>query len=154
MTCANLVDRSTGEIVGFITGSPESVQASVDALPADATVWISDTPLDGAAVYIHEGSVVEYPPRPSPAHRWSWTARAWTDERSPEQVAADLWAPVRRKRDALLAATDWVVLRAVEQGASVPTEWLAYRQALRDMTDTSILEVSWPLAPGQVSHKS
>lgn len=58
------------------------------------------------------------------------------------------WLKVRRDRDHLLAATDWVVLRAADTGQPVPPEWLAYRQALRDITEQpDPLNIEWPVAP-------
>ena len=42
---------------------------------------------------------------------------------------------VRSKRDRLLSQTDWTLLRAMETGQNVPTEWSDYRQALRDITE-------------------
>lgn len=56
---------------------------------------------------------------------------------------------VRAKRDALLNASDWVVTRAFETGESVPAEWAAYRQALRDVPEQAGFpeSVTWPTAP-------
>jgi len=49
-------------------------------------------------------------------------------------IASDdtLWARVREVRNSLLVETDWIVLSDVN--ISNKDEWLAYRQALRDMT--------------------
>ena len=44
-------------------------------------------------------------------------------------------AKVRKRRDALLAETDWMVIKALESGESLSAEWATYRQALRDITD-------------------
>jgi hypothetical protein len=41
----------------------------------------------------------------------------------------------RRIRDGMLARTDWVVIKSLEAGVSVPTSTATYRQALRDITD-------------------
>ena len=41
---------------------------------------------------------------------------------------------VRDQRDRLLAESDWVTVKALELGESVPTAWATYRQALRDIT--------------------
>ena len=58
------------------------------------------------------------------------------------------WAAVRAKRDALLAATDWVSVRAFELGQTVPEAWATYRQALRDITEqTDPFCISWPALP-------
>lgn len=43
---------------------------------------------------------------------------------------------VRQYRQLCLQASDIAVLRYTEQGLAVPPEWLAYRQALRDITTT------------------
>jgi hypothetical protein len=68
-----------------------------------------------------------------------------------EQRVVDVdraWGAVRARRDSLLAASDWVALRAMEQGEPVPDEWLAYRQALRDVPQQDDpLEIVWPVAP-------
>ena len=58
------------------------------------------------------------------------------------------WLRVRQQRNRLLSATDWVILRAQDQGTPVPPEWLAYRQALRDITDQGDpLTITWPTPP-------
>lgn len=64
-------------------------------------------------------------------------------------------AQVRRKRDALLAASDWVVTKAVEQNAAdglgiqIPMNWINYRQALRDIPQQAGFPytVTWPQEP-------
>lgn len=52
----------------------------------------------------------------------------------------------RATRDAKLAATDWMVIKAVEAGAAVPADTVAYRQALRDITSQAGFpwEIVWP----------
>lgn len=56
---------------------------------------------------------------------------------------------VRASRDAKLAATDWVVIKALETGAAVPAEAAATRQALRDITSQAGFPwtITWPDAP-------
>jgi hypothetical protein len=53
---------------------------------------------------------------------------------------------VRASRDAKLAATDWIVIKALETGAAVPAEAAATRQALRDITSQAGFpwEITWP----------
>lgn len=63
----------------------------------------------------------------------------------------EMWAAVRKKRDKLLADSDWVVARAYETGEPVPVEWAAYRKALRDITlEESPYELTWPEKPSSV----
>lgn len=84
--------------------------------------------------------VDQIPPRPEDCEwrTWSW------DELTRQ------WVPVwtikgraelkRAERDRLLQSTDWVRLRAEEQGSELPAEWLAWRQLLRDAP----LDPAWP----------
>lgn len=56
---------------------------------------------------------------------------------------------LRLERDKKLAETDWVTVRATDTGIPVSDEWNAYRQALRDITNTytSLDNVVWPVPP-------
>lgn len=62
------------------------------------------------------------------------------------QKDADQAKAVRAIRDQKLAATDWVVIKAMETGTSVPADIAATRQALRDITaqDGFPWNVTWP----------
>jgi hypothetical protein len=53
---------------------------------------------------------------------------------------------VRASRDAKLAATDWVVIKALETAAAVPAETATLRQALRDIPSQAGFpwEITWP----------
>jgi len=58
------------------------------------------------------------------------------------------WVAVRLKRDKLLADTDWRVARSAETGAPLSQEWVAYRQALRDITgQRNPFLIVWPETP-------
>ena len=56
---------------------------------------------------------------------------------------------VRASRDSKLAESDWRVIKAVEMSTSVPIEWAAHRQALRDVTAQAGFPwtITWPDAP-------
>lgn len=58
-------------------------------------------------------------------------------------------ASKRAERDRRLASTDWVALRAIEQGQAVPGAWASYRQALRDVPDQAGFPdaIDWPTPP-------
>ena len=93
---------------------------------------------------IERDSPVELPPRPSVEHVFDHDSGEWVDPRSEN----DLWGDARRRRDALLSACDWVTLRAQERGEPVLPEWLAYRQALRDITQQGVpWAIVWPTPP-------
>ena len=56
---------------------------------------------------------------------------------------------VRASRDTKLAATDWVVIKAVETSTAVPADVATERQALRDITEQAGFPwtVEWPTQP-------
>ena len=64
---------------------------------------------------------------------------------------------VRQERDKLLAETDWIVTKYLDNGQEMPIEWKNYRQALRDITNganpafgsdySEILGITWPIKP-------
>jgi len=90
------------------------------------------------------------PPKPSRKHAWDWAARVWVDPRTAEQALREAWSAAREVRNAKLAASDWVRLRADDLGQPMPAEWTAYRQALRDITNQpDPLNIAWPAAPTQ-----
>lgn len=67
----------------------------------------------------------------------------------PGPTQEQLAESVRAKRDALLAACDWVAIRANELGEPVPQDWADYRQALRDVPEQAGFpeNVEWPTEP-------
>lgn len=87
-----------------------------------------------------------------PGSDYDWDGSAWV------KLAPDIEAlagEVRARRDALLAESDWVVTKAIEQnavdglGVQIPVVWLDYRQALRDIPQQAGFPetVAWPEKP-------
>ena len=65
---------------------------------------------------------------------------------------AEEWKLIRKERTRLLAETDWVVIKARENGGQVPVAWKTYRVALRDIPSeqsdkTKYSEITWPTRP-------
>jgi hypothetical protein len=58
-------------------------------------------------------------------------------------------AIVQKNRDTLLDASDWIVVKSFEAGVSVPSNWVTYRQALRDVPAQSGYpdSITWPIKP-------
>lgn len=77
----------------------------------------------GAAIEVRGGRPVAVPHAPS---------------------AEEARAARRRRRDQLLAASDWTQLPDSPLSEEERAEWAVYRQALRDLDMDA---VSWPLAP-------
>lgn len=61
----------------------------------------------------------------------------------------DLANWMRLKRDQMLAACDWTVLPHTPLGVEALNAWVAYRQALRDITRQEYFprRVTWPEEP-------
>ena len=65
---------------------------------------------------------------------------------------AQEWKQIRKRRTRLLEETDWVVIKARENGGQVPAAWKTYRVALRDIpseqsSKTKYSEITWPTRP-------
>jgi len=82
------------------------------------------------------------------------TDESLIDAKIAELEAAEPLRLLRQKRNQLLAATDWRA--TVDYPSSDQTEWLNYRQALRDFPETAdpqldengqLTNVIWPLSP-------
>ena len=67
----------------------------------------------------------------------------------PAPDAAQLLAALRRRRNDLLAASDWTQMQDAPLSEAGRAEWAAYRQALRDLpeTITDPAAVEWPVPP-------
>ena len=67
----------------------------------------------------------------------------------PERPIELVEEEARWRRDALLAASDWITLRALDTGEPVPLAWRQYRQFLRDAPQQSgwPRDVEWPEVP-------
>ena len=93
--------------------------------------------------YVKDGLLQNMPQKPSQHHTFNYTTELW------ELNSDAAWKAVRTQRDALLAATDWRLLRATETGQLLGGEWVNYRQALRDVANQpDPLSIVWPAVPG------
>ena len=70
-------------------------------------------------------------------------------EKSAELELEKAWSDLRKKRNSLIAETDWEVVMHKELGTDIPTALKTYRQELRDLpantSDPS--NPSWPVKP-------
>ena len=141
-------DSATGAIArGRITCSPAQLAANTP--PGHLPILGAFDPLC-QRVDIATGQVEFYQP-PAPAddelRTWAWDAQTRRWIASPTELAvADA---ARAERDERLLACDWVTVRAIELGEETPADWLAYRQALRDVPEQPGFPhaIEWPAAP-------
>ena len=133
----SVYDRSSGRILR--TGSADSATAKAQAGLGEGVI------LEAAnhdLHYVGNGLIVDKPEKPSEFCDFDYTRKQWVA--NPEAA----WAAVKQQRARLLAGSDWLVTKAAESGQSVPPEWIAYRQALRDITlQSDPWAIVWPVAP-------
>lgn len=87
---------------------------------------------------------------PEEEAEWDAQEAAWAAG-ADDRAAAE----VRKQRDELLAESDWVTVKAIDQnaqdnlGIQVPQVWLDYRQALRDISTQGSFphDIIWPTKP-------
>ena len=84
--------------------------------------------------------------------KWDGTKIVKDDTAKAAWELAEEWKRIRKERTRLLAETDWVVIKARENGGQVPAAWKTYRVALRDLpaeqsAKTKYSEITWPTQP-------
>ena len=74
-----------------------------------------------------------------------WTVGYDVVQKSEEMAQSN----IRRERDRLLSACDWVTLKAIDTNTPIDETLATYRQALRDITtqDGFPYSVTWPTKP-------
>jgi hypothetical protein len=80
--------------------------------------------------------------------------QALVDAAAIEVAAEQALKALRTRRNQLLAETDWVTLKAIDDsndglGIQLPQVWMDYRQALRDLpaNTSDPANVVWPTKP-------
>jgi len=61
------------------------------------------------------------------------------------------WGFIRKYRDQLLTQTDWIVIKAKEQGTNLSDEFKTWRQSLRDLPNAVTFPLELPVAPEGVT---
>mgnify|MGYP005991233375 CR=1 FL=1 len=73
-------------------------------------------------------------------HRVVWNSETseWDTVAIPESdieaMKQRAWNGIRHERNEYLKDSDYIVVKSLERGESIPTAWSTYRQALRDIT--------------------
>jgi len=60
------------------------------------------------------------------------------------------WVEIRERRNELLTESDFIIIKAAEEGTTVPDAWKTYRQALRDIPEDENApfgSITWPVKP-------
>lgn len=81
-----------------------------------------------------------------------WVLEWVVKNKTQAQIDADTKtkeSEIREMRDELLAETDWVTIRAIDEGVPVDQVWTDYRHSLRTVSDQDGFpwNVEWPTKP-------
>lgn len=111
-------------------------------VPTDMLVAYGVYPVSRAAVPQFDSLVQSLVAHAAPTEDAGQWVLGYDVVQKPEAMAGD---NIRRERNRLLSATDWMAL----SDNTMTPEWSAYRQALRDITaqETFPQSVVWPTEP-------
>ena len=138
--------NAQGQILRAGSCPEEAVSLQADAAKGEFLIEQRSNPetdsVDVVTKQVVVGGRVLPPTKPGDSYTFDEATNTWTF--SPELA----WASIRAQRDKLLAATDWMVIKALEAGTTIDPAWATYRQALRDITlQTDPQAIVWPTAP-------
>jgi len=113
--------------------------------PVVMRIFLRDANIDASLPrYIDADNILHIDGVDQPALQAAYAA--YDETVANREVAFDA---LRRVRDEMLAASDWVVVKAQEAGEAVPAAWATYRQALRDLpaNTSDPANPAWPTKP-------
>jgi hypothetical protein len=113
--------------------------------PVVMRIFLRDANIDASLPrYIDADNILHIDGVDQPALQAAYAA--YDETAAQREVAFDA---LRRVRDEMLAASDWVVVKAQEAGEAVPADWQAYRTGLRDLPANTTDPASpvWPAKP-------
>jgi hypothetical protein len=147
-----LYDANTGEIK-----KSGACQSKDFELQAETGFVLMEGVGDSKINYIKNGAIQTYTDKQRqsksqfmpPYMVWSNDTFDWVDTRDDAKKLEQQKITVDKQRNYLLANTDWIVIRATDQGVPIPEDWRTYRQALRDIDKQPGYpwNVVWPTPP-------
>ena len=138
-----------GLVIGLTSGH-DRAEVEAEALAEADGGQAVEVP-EGAAVRAGEAAwngttFIDVGAAPSVHHVWRGS---WVDGRTAAQIAAAAWTALRAERNAKLTACDWTQVPDSPMTALQRTCWAQYRQALRNMPETTTdpNNPTWPQEP-------
>ena len=131
---AYTIYNDKGQIVrtGYCANADYDIQAKDGEFITEG-IWADDK-------YYYDGSnFIEMPNKPGPNYYFDYATVSWKMNTGIALITG------KSTRNRLLASSDWTQMPDV----TIPnkTEWAAYRQQLRDMTDQQLINGEFPNAP-------
>ena len=126
-----------GRIVRTFSLNEDIDLPETETTAIECGAWVSPS-----SHYERNGEIHPIPAQPGDSWVFSYVKGTWEYS---QNVA---WELIRRKRDQLIAATDWRATRAVIENRRLHPAWVAYRTELRDITSQpDPFTMSWPAIP-------
>jgi hypothetical protein len=128
------VYKNTGQVFGVLAIN------SLDELPTDESLFCVQGEYDGGKYYFKDNLPQEIPARPQGEYNFNYSTGQWAVDTQATERA------VKKRRQSLLASTDWTQIPNGPLSIQEQAAWAVYRQALRDITEQSgyPTEVVWP----------
>jgi hypothetical protein len=126
--------EATGQILRVVQTEDIEIQLQTGEAYIEGSV-------DDSAYYIENGLPVAIPPKPNEYSVFDYSTKSWVADIN--IATGDALA----KRQRLLIRSDWTQMPDVQ--LQNKTEWVTYRQELRDITDQPgyPFNVVWPTPP-------
>lgn len=142
--------RSTGEVINNLQRAFPNVSIPLSISPEDLNALGVDPILEGPQpVLTRFQSALRTGPEQDSKGNWMWVYVVvdYTPEQI-EQITTQQWIAVRADRDRRLQECDWTQLPDVPLTEEKKTEWVVYRQELRDVTNQpDPFDINWPTQP-------
>ena len=122
---------------------PNKIVLSSGVSRTDKTTFTPEEIADAGYVEVSAPPPVLYP------NRLEWSGTDWVIRQPNDQEVLERWKEVRNIRDRKIAYTDFLILKAYEQGQPVDQTLATYRQALRDIPQNNVdpFFITWPSLP-------
>ena len=134
-----------GRIVKSIDCPPDMIERQL----GEGQRYIETSAHDGTH-YVKDGELISYPDRPSSEYQFDFILEQWVDTKTDEIRAQEALEALRRERNIKLAMSDWTQLPDSPLTQEQKQQWQIYRQALRDVPNTGVLNtdlIQWPQPP-------
>ena len=126
-----------GRIVRTFSLNEDIDLPKTETTAIECGAWVSPS-----SHYERNGEIHPIPAQPGDSWVFSYVKGTWEYS---QNVA---WELIRRKRDQLIAETDWRATRSVVEKRRLHPAWAVYQQALRDITlQPDPANITWPELP-------
>lgn len=147
-----ITDKLTGLVEGVVSPARDDILVDGQSCPFNTNALYREVPEDlwqtfDMNTYWWNGNMWRVRPQaPSTHHEWKVEQVIW------EINSESLWTEIRKLRNTYLTQSDWTQIADAPLTEAQKTEWLSYRQALRDIPANNtniefIAEVNWPTPP-------